>query len=73
MPPGASGCTIMKLEPTSEAAKVLQVADVIMEVEGVPIAADESIPFRYVDMYGCTCLYTHVCLCAWEGVAHVVR
>lgn len=46
MPPGASGCTIMKLEPTSEAAKVLQVADVIMEVEGVPIAADESIPFR---------------------------
>jgi hypothetical protein len=38
----------MKLEPTSEAAKVLQVADVIMEVEGVPIAADESIPFRWV-------------------------
>jgi hypothetical protein len=46
MPPGAFGCTIMKLEPTSEAAKVLKVADVIMEVEGVPIAADESIPFR---------------------------
>lgn len=23
------------------------VVDVIMEVEGVPIAADESIPFRY--------------------------
>jgi hypothetical protein len=36
----------VKLEPSTEAARHLQLADVILEIEGVPIAADETIQFR---------------------------
>lgn len=57
----------MKLEPTSEAAKVLQVADVIMEVEGVPIAADESIPFRWADVPIHGLMYPSGCLQCFGG------
>eukprot|EP00882_Tetradesmus_deserticola_P004857 GHRQ01005118.1.p1 GENE.GHRQ01005118.1~~GHRQ01005118.1.p1 ORF type:complete len:436 (+),score=140.35 GHRQ01005118.1:147-1454(+) len=46
VPEGASGCVVVKLEPSTEAAQHLQVADVILEVEGTPIAADESVQFR---------------------------
>lgn len=46
MPEGASGCIVVKLEPSTEAAQHLQLADVILEVEGEPIAADESVQFR---------------------------
>ncbi|KAF6254726.1 hypothetical protein COO60DRAFT_1627774 [Scenedesmus sp. NREL 46B-D3] len=46
VPEGASGCIVVKLEPSTEAAQHLQLADVILEVEGTPIAADESVQFR---------------------------
>jgi S1-C subfamily serine protease len=46
VPEGASGCVVVKLEPSTEAAQHLQLADVILEVEGTPIAADESVQFR---------------------------
>ncbi|WIA37202.1 hypothetical protein OEZ86_014154 [Tetradesmus obliquus] len=46
VPEGASGCIVVKLEPSTEAAQHLQLADVILEVEGEPIAADESVQFR---------------------------
>jgi hypothetical protein len=46
VPEGASGCVVVKLEPSTEAAQHLQLADVILEVEGIPIAADESVQFR---------------------------
>jgi len=46
MPEGASGCGVVKLEPSSEAADVLQLQDVLLEVEGAPIAADETVTFR---------------------------
>jgi hypothetical protein len=55
LPPDASGAVVVKLEPSSEAASHLQVADVIMEVDGVPIAADETVQFRSV--------------CVWVGSA----
>ena len=47
MPEGASGCGVVKLEPSSEAADVLQLQDVLLEVEGAPIAADETVTFRW--------------------------
>jgi hypothetical protein len=37
---------VVKLEPSSEAASHLALSDVILEIEGVPIAADETVPFR---------------------------
>jgi len=37
---------VVKLEPSSDAARVLRVNDVVMEVDGVPIAGDETVPFR---------------------------
>lgn len=46
VPEGASGCVVVKLEPSTEAATHLQLADVILEIEGVPIAADETVQFR---------------------------
>jgi hypothetical protein len=46
VPPGASGCIVVKLETLSDAARVLQLNDVIMELDGVPIAGDETVPFR---------------------------
>eukprot|EP00878_Enallax_costatus_P010858 GHUV01011338.1.p1 GENE.GHUV01011338.1~~GHUV01011338.1.p1 ORF type:complete len:433 (+),score=89.77 GHUV01011338.1:1260-2558(+) len=46
VPEGASGCIVVKLEPSTEAATHLQLSDVILEIEGVPIAADETIQFR---------------------------
>lgn len=46
VPEGASGCVVVKLEPSTEAASHLQLADVILEIEGVPIAADETVQFR---------------------------
>jgi hypothetical protein len=47
MPEGASGVAVVKLEPSSEAADVLQLQDVLLEVEGQPIAADETVTFRW--------------------------
>ncbi|KAI8469348.1 MAG: DegP-type protease [Monoraphidium minutum] len=46
VPPGKSGCIVVKLEPSSDAARVLELNDVVMEVDGVPIAGDETVPFR---------------------------
>lgn len=46
MPEDASGCIVVKLDTCSEAASHLQLRDVILEVEGVPIAGDETIQYR---------------------------
>eukprot|EP01126_Amoeba_proteus_P038747 TRINITY_DN4054_c0_g1_i17.p1 TRINITY_DN4054_c0_g1~~TRINITY_DN4054_c0_g1_i17.p1 ORF type:complete len:328 (-),score=71.05 TRINITY_DN4054_c0_g1_i17:14-997(-) len=41
-----TGCLITKISPVSPAFKVLLVNDIILSVEGTPVANDGSVPFR---------------------------
>lgn len=46
VPENRSGCVVYKIDPLSEASKVLEVMDVVMEVDGIPIADDGTVQFR---------------------------
>lgn len=46
VPPTGSGSLVFKIDPLAPAAKVLKEHDVVMEIEGVPIADDGTVEFR---------------------------
>ncbi|CAD7703758.1 unnamed protein product [Ostreobium quekettii] len=46
VPENRSGCVVYKIDPLSEACQVLDVMDVVMEVDSVPIADDGTVQFR---------------------------
>ncbi len=46
MKPDQTGIMITKLPPAVEALKLLQENDVVMAIDGVPIANDATVPFR---------------------------
>ncbi|GMH41469.1 hypothetical protein BSKO_09379 [Bryopsis sp. KO-2023] len=46
VPEGGSGCVVYKVDPLSSAAGALKLMDVVMEVDGVPIADDGTVQFR---------------------------
>ncbi|KAI4342856.1 hypothetical protein MLD38_027424 [Melastoma candidum] len=46
MPPGMTGVLINKINPVSDAYKILKKDDIILAFDGVPLANDGTIPFR---------------------------
>lgn len=46
MQPGMTGVLVSKINPLSEANKILKKDDVILAFDGVPIANDGTVPFR---------------------------
>ncbi len=46
VPPTGSGSLVFKIDPLAPAAQVLKEHDVVMEIEGVPIADDGTVEFR---------------------------
>ncbi|KAL2227843.1 protease Do-like 10, mitochondrial [Sesamum indicum] len=46
MPPGLTGVLVSRINPTSDAYRVLKKDDIILSFDGVPIANDGSVPFR---------------------------
>mmetsp|Transcript_1851 Transcript_1851/g.5421 ORF Transcript_1851/g.5421 Transcript_1851/m.5421 type:complete len:526 (+) Transcript_1851:247-1824(+) len=47
VPQEKSGCVIYELDPLAPAAKVLQQKDVVLSIEGTPIADDCTVQFRH--------------------------
>ncbi len=46
LPPNGSGSLVFKIDPLAPAADTLEVNDVVLEIEGVPIADDGTVEFR---------------------------
>lgn len=46
MLPGMTGVLVSKINPLSEAHKILKKDDIILAFDGVPIASDGTVPFR---------------------------
>ena len=46
MPPNGSGSLVFKIDPMAPAIDVLKENDVVLEIEGVPIADDGTVEFR---------------------------
>lgn len=46
MDPNASGSLVYRIDPLAPAAEILKEGDIVLEVEGVPIADDGTVEFR---------------------------
>ncbi|CAM8922754.1 unnamed protein product [Rhodiola kirilowii] len=46
MPPEKTGVLVSRINPLSDAYKILKKDDIILEFDGVPIANDGTVPFR---------------------------
>ena len=46
VPPNGSGSLVFKIDPMAPATSVLKENDVVLEIEGVPIADDGTVEFR---------------------------
>ena len=46
LPPNGSGSLVFKIDPLAPAADTLEINDVVLEIEGVPIADDGTVEFR---------------------------
>lgn len=46
LPLTGSGSLVFKIDPLAPAAETLEVNDVVLEIEGVPIADDGTVEFR---------------------------
>ncbi|CAM8930950.1 unnamed protein product [Rhodiola kirilowii] len=46
MPPEKTGVLVSRINPLSDAFKILKKDDIILEFDGVPIANDGTVPFR---------------------------
>lgn len=46
VPPNGSGSLVFKIDPMAPAIDVLKENDVVLEIEGVPIADDGTVEFR---------------------------
>ena len=46
LPPNGSGSLVFKIDPLAPAAGTLEINDVVLEIEGVPIADDGTVEFR---------------------------
>ena len=46
VPPNGSGSLVFRIDPLAPAAHTLKEHDVVMEIEGVPIADDGTVEFR---------------------------
>ena len=46
VPSAGSGSLVFRIDPLAPAARTLREADVVMEIEGVPIADDGTVEFR---------------------------
>lgn len=46
VPPTGSGSLVFKIDPMAPAMSVLKEHDVVLEIEGVPIADDGTVEFR---------------------------
>lgn len=51
MGPGAKGVLVRQIGPTTPAAKLLKPDDVILRFDGVQLACDGTVPFRYQGGY----------------------
>ena len=46
LPSNGSGSLVFKIDPLAPAADTLEINDVVLEIEGVPIADDGTVEFR---------------------------
>jgi hypothetical protein len=46
MDPNTSGSLVYKIDPLAPAANILQEGDIVLEVDGTPIADDGTVEFR---------------------------
>ena len=69
MAPTQAGSLVYKKDPLAPASQVLQENDVVMELEGVPIADDGTIEFRNEERVEFTHIVRSRHIGGWAGLA----
>lgn len=68
VPPNGSGSLVFKIDPMAPAIDVLKENDVVLEIEGVPIADDGTVEFRNEERVE----FSHIVRSKHIGTAHAI-